>query len=112
MRKILSLIALSAVFSICALAETYSGTLLDSSCYDQQKKASSCEATSSTSAFAIEVSGKVFKLDQAGNSKASDALKNRADRSDPTKQQSKGIMAKVSGTEKDGTITVESIDVQ
>jgi len=112
MRKILSLVALSVVFSMWVLAETYSGNLLDASCYDQQKKASSCDATNNTTAFAIEVSGKVYKLDGAGNSKASEALKNRADRSDPTKQQSKGVMAKVDGTEKGGIIAVESIAVQ
>jgi hypothetical protein len=112
MRKILLLVTLSGVFSICALAETYSGKLLDASCYDQQKKASSCDATSNTTAFALDVSGTVYKLDGAGNSKASAAIKNRADRSDPSKQQPKEVMAKVDGTEKGGTIAVESIAVQ
>jgi len=112
MRRILSLGALLGVFSMLALAESYSGKLLDASCYDQQKKSSGCDATSSTTAFAIEASGSVYKLDRAGNTKASAALKNRADRSDPTKQQSKEVMAKVEGSEKGGTITVESVDVQ
>jgi len=96
-----------------AFAENYNGKLLDASCYDQQKKADSCDATSSTTSFAIESSGMVYKLDRAGNTKAAAAIKNRADRSDPKKQPaSKEMMAKVSGTEKSGTITVESIDVQ
>jgi len=95
-----------------ALAESYSGKLLDASCYDQQKKAASCDATSSTSAFAIEVSGMVYKLDTAGNSKATAALKNRADRVDTSKPQSKEVMAKIDGTEKGGTISVTSIDIQ
>jgi len=59
-----------------------------------------------------EVSGTVYKLDTAGNSKASDAIKNRADRTDPTKPQPKEIMAKVDGTEKGGLISVDSIAVQ
>jgi hypothetical protein len=54
----------------------------------------------------------VYKLDSAGNAKASAALKGRADRVDPSKPQSKDVMAKVEGTEKGGTITVISIDVQ
>ena len=112
MRRSLSLVAASAVFSMFAFAESYSGKLLDAACYDQQKKASACDATSNSTAFAIEVSGTVYKLDRAGNSKASAALKNRADRTDPSKQQSKEVMAKVDGSEKSGTITVENIDVQ
>ena len=112
MRRILLPMTLFGVFSVCAFAASYSGRLLDASCYDQQKKVASCDATSTTTAFAIDVSGTVYKLDSAGNAKASAAIKNRADRTDPTKAQTKEIMAKVDGTEKGGTITVESIDVQ
>jgi len=112
MRRILLPITLFGVFAMSALASSYSGKLLDASCYDQQKKADSCAATSNTTAFALEVSGTVYKLDTAGNSKASDAIKNRADRTDPTKPQPKEIMAKVDGTEKGGLISVDSIAVQ
>jgi hypothetical protein len=112
MRRFLSTAALFGFFSVAALAETYSGKLLDASCYDQQKKATACDATSTTTSFALDASGMVYKLDSAGNSKASAALKNRADRVDPTKPQSKEAMAKIEGTEKGGTITVTSIDIQ
>jgi hypothetical protein len=41
------------------------------------------------------------------------ALKSRADRSaDPAKAMSTSYTAKVTGDEKDGTIEVESIDIQ
>ena len=112
MRRILLPITLFGVFSMWALAATYSGKLLDASCYDQQKKVVSCDATSNTTAFALEVSGTVYKLDSAGNSKASTAIKARADRSDPSKPQPKNAMATVNGTEKGGIIAVESIAVQ
>jgi hypothetical protein len=112
MRIILSFVALSSVFSMLAMAETYNGKLLDATCYDQQKKAAACDATSSTSTFALEVGGAVHRLDRVGNTKAAAALKNRADRSDPSQPQSKEVMAKVDGTEKGGTITVENIEVQ
>jgi hypothetical protein len=112
MRRIWLPITLFGVFSMSALAANYSGKLLDSSCYDQQKKADACYATGTTAAFAIEASGKVYKLDDAGNAKAAAAIKNRADRSDPSKPQPKEVMAKVDGTEKGGTIAVENIDVQ
>jgi hypothetical protein len=96
-----------------ALADSYSGKLLDATCYDQQKKVALCDATNTTTAFALEASGTVYKLDATGNTKASAALKNRGDRAaDPGKPDSKQVMAKVTGTEKAGTIEVESIDVQ
>jgi hypothetical protein len=112
MRRILSVVAFSTVFSISALAANWSGMLLDSACYDKQKQADSCAATSTTTAFALDASGKVYKLDAAGNAQAAAAVKNRADRSDPAKGQPAHLMAKVDGTEKDGTITVTTIEVQ
>jgi hypothetical protein len=112
MRKMPLLFALSVGFSTLALAENWSGNLLDASCYDKQKSAESCDATSTTTAFALNVSGTIYKLDPSGNSKASTALKNRADRSDPAKPQSTTVAAKVVGTEKSGMIAVENIEVQ
>jgi hypothetical protein len=113
MRKLLSLFAFSSVFAMLAFAGDWSGKLIDASCYGQQKSATTCAATSTTTAFALDVSGKVYNLDANGNSKATSAMKNRADRAaDPSNPQSKDILAKVSGTESGGTITVDSIDVQ
>ena len=113
MRRVLTILAFSAVFSMVAMAENWSGRLLDETCYAQQKKADSCDATSTTSSFAIDVSGKVYKLDPADNTKVSTAMKNRADRStNPNQPLSKQVMAQITGTEKGGTITVESIEVR
>lgn len=113
MKSILYSVGISSVFTMLALAGTWSGKLLDATCYDQQKQAGACTATSRTSAFALEAGGKVFKFDAAGNTKAAAALKNRADRSaNPASPEPKEVQAQVSGTEKDGTIAVESIDVR
>jgi hypothetical protein len=113
MRRILALVAFSSVFSILAFAENYSGKLLDASCFDQKKTSAGCDATSKSKAFALDVSGAVYKLDAAGNTKAAEALKNRADRAaDPNKPGATEVMANVSGTEKGGTIAVQSIQVQ
>lgn len=113
MRKTLSLLALFSVFAMIALAENWSGKLIDANCYSQQKKAAACNATSATTAFALDVSGKIYMLDATGNSKAATAVTNRADRAtDPSNPQAKEIVAKVSGSEKAGTITVDSVEVQ
>jgi hypothetical protein len=105
-------IAVAAGFSVLALAESWSGNLLDATCYDKQKTVESCDATSATTQFAFNVAGTVYKLDTAGNTKAATALKNRADQSDPAKPKSSVIMAKVEGTQSSCTIAVQSLDVQ
>jgi hypothetical protein len=113
MRKTLLGLAASSIFAMLAFGGSWSGKLIDANCYSQQKKAAGCEATSTTTAFALDVSGKFYTLDANGNSKAATAMKSRADRAaDPNNPQSKEIVANVSGTESGGTITVDSVDVQ
>ena len=114
MRRILTLCAFVALFSTLALAETWTGRLVDASCVEQQKAATTCDPTSSTTTFAIVVSGKAYKFDDAGNTKTMDALKGRADRSsDPNKPPSPQISAKVTGSKDgDNTLKVEAIEVQ
>ncbi len=75
---------------------------------------SSCNATSSTTSFALMANGKTYKLDSAGNTKAAAALKNRADRAtDPAKATSApAVNATVTGTESGGQIMVETLEVQ
>lgn len=113
MRRLLTMLALATGTIGLAAAASFSGTLVDASCYAQQKATASCVATSSTTAFAIDVSGKVYNLDEQGNTKAAAAMKNRADRStDPSNAAKAAVTAKVSGKLEGDTITVESIDVQ
>ncbi len=113
MKKTIVLIGVSAVFSVLAWAGSWSGRLLDAACYDQHKDTNSCAAKSSTTNFLFETSGKFYKLDADGNSKAAAAVKNRADRSaDPSKPQATEVMAEITGTEKDDTIEVETIEVR
>ncbi|HXK07928.1 MAG TPA: hypothetical protein VMS37_36380 [Verrucomicrobiae bacterium] len=113
MRRIITISALGAVCAALALAESWTGKLIDASCYDSKKEVTTCDATSATTMFAIDVSGKVYKLDDAGNAKAVAALKSRADRSSNPSGTSGAVTAKVSGTKgSDDTIKVESIDVR
>jgi hypothetical protein len=102
-----------ALFSAWAMAaENWSGQLLDASCYQQSKSAKGCDATSSSSAFAISVSGKVYHLDEAGNTKAGEAIRNRANRSaDPNQPAASTVNAKVSGTLDGETLKVETIEI-
>jgi hypothetical protein len=113
MRKLLALSGLAVAFSVMALAEDYTGHLLDATCYAQSKMAKNCDAKGSTSQFALDVSGKVYRLDEAGNAKAADAMKSRADRSaDPAKPTIGPVNAKVTATADGDTLKIDSIQVQ
>jgi hypothetical protein len=120
MKRALYVLMLSMGLSIAARAEDWVGTLIDATCNDQreQEKTVSCDATSKTTAFALNVAGKIYKLDVGGNSKAVAAMKYRADpASDPSGNQSrevsaKQVSAKVTGTEAGGMILVETIGLQ
>jgi len=114
MRRLLTLCAPAVVFTGLSLAASWTGRLVDAACMDQQKSAATCDPSSSTTTFALFTSGKVYKLDDTGNTKAAEALKNRADRStEPTKMPSPQITAKITGAkDSDNTLKVETIEVQ
>jgi|SRR5579872_1948958 len=118
MRRFISLIGFVAVFAALACAESFSGRLIDASCADQPKQPQAeaqpaCQPTSTTMVFAIDNSGKVYKLDATGNTKAVEALKSRSDRAaDPSAPDKAAVMVKVTGTKDGDTIKVETLEVQ
>jgi hypothetical protein len=116
MRRLLILTMFTGLFAALGLAESYAGKLIDASCLDKPNPTvASCQPSSATRTFAlVDDSQKVYKLDQKGNTKAIDALKNRADRSADPNASSKGdvVVAKITGTMNDGVVTVEAIEIQ
>jgi hypothetical protein len=112
MRRLLTLAASVTFFATLALAESWTGKLLDSTCLDQQKNVQACNPTGTTTVFLLLVDGKTYKLDDAGNAKAAEALKNRADRSDPSAPATTEISAKISGSKEGTMIKVETLEVQ
>ena len=114
MKRIAKYFALLGVFSVLAFAETWQGRLVDAKCFEQSKSATTCDPTSSTTMFALMVSDKPFTLDQTGNTKASEAFKNRADRaSDPSQPPSTAVTAKITGTKDgDNILKVETVELQ
>lgn len=119
MRKLFVTLTVAAT-SVFAYADSWSGKLLDASCYDRMKDSSksydeACAATSQTTAFVLTSSGKVYRLDAVGNTRAAAAMKNRAERSAPAAPGAaltKDIDARVEGNETAGTITVTTIELQ
>lgn len=114
MRKALTIFSFLALSAGMALADTWQGRIVDVTCYDQNKSATTCDPTSASTAFAIVVSNQALKLDAASNSKVAEALKSRADRSkDPAKPAATAVMAKASGTKNsDDTLKIDAIDIQ
>jgi len=118
MRKLFGLAAISALFAFAAPPETYSGRLLDAHCVMQKTpstsaKSSACDPTSNSTTFALNVSGKMYRLDDAGNAKVIEAMKSRADREkDPSMPASTMVNAKATGTLEGDVLQVDTIQVQ
>lgn len=117
MRAIFQTSALFVLLPGLALAETYTGVLIDAACAAQNKNAR-CNPTRSTTSFALIVAGKTLttlKLDASGNTKAAAALKeseNSANRSqDPNAPPSGSVTAIVMGAVSGDTLRVDSIRV-
>jgi hypothetical protein len=113
MRSILIATACVAVFAGLCLAETFTGKLIDASCAAQQKGTTSCSPTDSTTMYAIDVSGKVYKLDDSGNAKVADALKNQANRdANPDATKKAALTARINGTLDGDVLKVDTVEVR
>src|SRR5579864_4453571 len=105
---------LGAAFSY---AESWTGKVLDASCYDAQKAtiksheeiARTCAPTASTTDFAIQTSaGKVYKVNSSGNSElASDIQKGVL-----KKDKDGDIHATVTGSREGDVVKVDSINLE
>lgn len=103
MKKLLAALVLT---SSLALAETWTGTVVDVMCKnnDLAGHTKECAISCSKSGYGIVLAdGKFIKFDEHGNAKALAALK--------TSSKDKDLKAKVSGTLKDDVIQVDSIRI-
>jgi hypothetical protein len=114
MRKILTICAMAASFSALAWAETWSGTLLDATCQARNAGTKACDATPTSTTFILNVNGTQYKLDNASNDRAREAMRSRADRAtNPDATKSTPVNVKVTGTVKsDGHIHADLIEIQ
>lgn len=112
MRTLFTIATTAAIFAGLGLAEDFTGKLIDTTCLDQKKDAATCQATANSTAFALLVSGKTYRLDDMGNQKAMKALKDRADRTTDPTAAAAPVNAKIAGTRDGDVIKVDSIEVQ
>lgn len=103
MKKLIAGLALS---SALALAETWTGTIVDVACKnnDLASHTRDCALSCSKSGFGIVLAdGKFLKFDERGNARALATLK--------ASTKEKDLKAKVTGSLKEDVIRVESIQI-
>lgn len=101
------LIAGFVLCSALAVAETWSGTVVDVNCKgkDLASHSRACAVSCSRSGYGIVTAdGKFIKFDESGNTKALAALK--------ASTKDKDLKATVTGTMKDDVIQVDAINLQ
>ncbi|MGO4882029.1 MAG: hypothetical protein ACLP59_14545 [Bryobacteraceae bacterium] len=100
-------LALFALFSSLAFAESWNGTLVDVMCKnkDLASHTTKCALSCSKSGYGLVLAdGKFVKFDESGNAKALAALK-------ATKKE-KDLKAKVTGTLDGDTVQVETVELE
>jgi len=98
---------LSLLFASLACAETWTGTLVDVMCKNQDlaNHTTKCAISCSKSGYGLVMAdGKFMKFDEAGNAKALAALK--------ATSKEKDLKAKVTGELDGDTVQVESVTLE
>jgi hypothetical protein len=108
-RKYQCAIALAALFSTLALADSWTGRLVDADCMAHEKAGARCAPTHSSEAFALVLGGEIVKLDRGGNAKAAEALKDNDERMRSTVE---AVCATVTGTQSGDRIKTERVEIQ
>ncbi len=107
MKQLLGITASFVFFSAAALAETWTGTVVDTMCKgkDVASHTRQCALGCAKSGFGIVTSdGKFIKFDESGNAKTLAALK--------SSNKDKDLRAKVTGNLNDDVIAVQSIELE
>lgn len=105
--RFLKLASAAALLSSAALAETWSGTLVDVTCRtkDLASHTKECALNCAKGGFGlVTADGKLIKFDEAGNAKALAALK--------ATSKEKDLKARVNGKMEEGVIQVETVEIQ
>lgn len=98
MRKLITACAMFGALSGVALAETWSGTLLDANCLQRHHAERSCDARSSTTAFVLDDNGTRYRLDGRSNYDAHSAMQERSDKaSNPDATKAVPVHAQITG---------------
>ena len=114
MKRIVSSALFLALISGAALADEWSGTLVDADCTHRNGGPEACAPGLNTTAFGLVIAGRAYLFNKSGSQKASAALKQRDAilSADPRYPHSSPIQASVTGKRAGNTIIVNRIDLQ
>jgi hypothetical protein len=114
MRKLITTCAMFGALSGVALAETFSGTLLDANCLQRHHATRSCDAKPSTMAFVLDSNGTRYRLDGRSNDAAHSAMRSRADKAwNPDATKAVPVQATITGhIRRNGKIRADVVGVQ
>lgn len=107
MKRFLLIAASASLFSAIALADTFTGTLVDVMCKDKDLAGhtAKCALSCAKTGFGVVLGdGKFVKFDEAGNAKALAAVK--------ATSKEKDLKVKVDGTLDGETLAVNTIELQ
>jgi hypothetical protein len=114
MRRLLTICAVFVGLSTLALANSWSGRLLDESCYNRHQSKHGCNARASSGSYVLATKGSVYRFTAGSNDGISRTLQSRHSRRNPGRSpRGSPVWAGVVGTENDkGRIRVDRIGLQ
>ena len=114
MRKLLTIGAMFAGLSGLAMAESWSGMLLDQGCAHHKDSTKSCIAKPSSAGYVLDVNGQQYKFDTKSNDMVRRVLESRRDRSaDHHELKSEPVNADITGRLGDsGHIHADKIEIR
>jgi hypothetical protein len=115
MRKLLTLCAVFAVFSSLALAQSFSGKLLDARCFDRHHSTKGCTARARTQRFVLAGDdGKIYRMTPGSNGGLYLAMQSRDDRGQRVFPPPPGpVFVRIKGTVSDsGRIRTQQVDMR
>ena len=114
MRKLFTICAMLGGLSGFAMAETWTGTLLDANCLHRHHATRACDAKPSTTSYILDVNGTNYRLDGKSSYDAQGVMQARADKtSNPDATKATPVNATITGRlRSNGRIRAEIIEVQ
>lgn len=114
MRKLITTCAMFGALAGVAMAETWSGTLMDANCLHRHHATRSCDARPRTTAFVLDQNGTRYRLDGRSNDAAHSAMLSRADKTNnPDATKAVPVQATITGhIRNNGKIRADTVAVR
>jgi hypothetical protein len=112
MKLIAKLGIAAALATGCSYAETWTGKLVDATCFPKEEQPAKCDASKGTMNFGIQTAdGKILKFDANGNIKTGVVLGGFPDAKGPSVMVT-GTLMTVSASENEKVLKVDTIEIR